>query len=272
MHNSPNSSQVHSQPLLRAVVSNPFAKFRLICFPCAGGNASMFANWPKQVPKEAEVWALNAPGRGARFFEPPYTSMVELVDKLLDEAHILAEKPFVIFGHSLGARIGYELVKRATALGFPMPLHFIASGSRAPNMPCFSLPTYSLPSDAFMQIIYDMDGVPDELRESEEMMSLLEPTFRADFKIAETYTGQVSTLACPITALCGTKDKRVTASEVEQWQDFSYHPITVHSYAGGHFFINHNDAALRDICTLLNKIVAQKNKQQLSEGNLNDSS
>ncbi|WP_394205017.1 thioesterase II family protein [Shewanella waksmanii] len=249
--------KTNSQPLLKAIAPNPSAKYRLICFPCAGGNASMFSSWPEQVPQDFEVFALNAPGRGARFFESPYTSMEELVKNLLEDSHLLAEKPYAIFGHSLGARVGYEFIRRATARGLPMPLHFVASGSRAPNIPCFSSPTYTLSSDAFMQIIYDMDGIPDELRENKEMMALLEPTFRADFQIAETYIGQVNKLACPITALCGTEDCRVPATTVEQWQAFTMYPITVKSYTGGHFFINHNDAALRDICMLLTKILAQ---------------
>lgn len=260
MHNSAIKKDVQkqSQQLLKAVVANPFAQYRIICFPCAGGNAAMFSTWPKQVPQEVEILALHAPGRGARFLDSPYTSMDELVDDLLSEAWLLAEKPYVIFGHSLGARVGYELVRRAIPLGLPMPIHFIASGSRAPNVPCFSAPTYTLPSTDFMQVIYDMDGVPDEVRESEEMMSLLEPTFRADFKIAETYLGKVVTLECPITVLSGTEDKRVSGSAVEQWQSFSSSAINIQYYAGGHFFINHNDAALQDIVALLTKVVAQQ--------------
>ena len=251
-----NSTQQAATKLLKPIVANPFAQYRLICFPCAGGNASMFQSWPAHIQQNIEILALHAPGRGARFFDPPFESMDDLVDNLLPEADVLNEKPYVIFGHSLGARVGYEFVRRATSLGHPSPLHFIASGSRAPNVPCFSSETYTLPSEAFLKLILEMDGIPEEIRSSDEMLSLLEPTFRADFKIAETYLGRVQQMTCPISALCGQDDGRVAKAEVMQWQAFSDLPLMIKTFAGGHFFINHNVDALHDISGILNNAFA----------------
>nr|NIR96325.1 thioesterase [Gammaproteobacteria bacterium] len=41
---------------------NPGAEYRVVCFPCAGGGASMYRSWSELLP-EAEVWAANYPGR-----------------------------------------------------------------------------------------------------------------------------------------------------------------------------------------------------------------
>ena len=108
----------------------PNADLRLICFPYAGGNASSFTPWLKQLDTNIELIAIQAPGRAARLFETPFNRMDALVDELLPLIPQLLDKPVIFYGHSLGSRVAFELMTRLKAKGMSLPVHFIASGSR----------------------------------------------------------------------------------------------------------------------------------------------
>ncbi|ALM92275.1 MULTISPECIES: thioesterase II family protein [Alteromonas] len=264
MMNMKNSLLKSTEPrLLKPVVENASAPYQLICFPCAGGNASMFQSWADFLGADIELLGLHAPGRGARFAEPAFDNMDALVNCLLDEADVLERKPYILLGHSLGARVAYEFAKRATQLGYPAPLHFIASGSRAPNGPKVSSPTHSLPSSEFMNTILEMGGIPDEVRESQEMLHLLEPTFRADFKIAEQYTSTAIPLDCPITAICGDEDYKVPEGLVKKWGSFTTSSWCVRCFSGGHFFINQNPHVIPEISRLIVRCFALFTKPKM---------
>src|SRR5690348_687648 len=76
----------------------------LICAPHAGGGATLFRTWPRALPGIA-VHALDLPGREARFDQPPFTGLDALVASSVDAILPLPQRPFVLFGHSMGALI-----------------------------------------------------------------------------------------------------------------------------------------------------------------------
>src|SRR3954471_165510 len=91
--------------------ARPDAAVRLVCFPHAGGTASFFRQWSELVPEAVEVVALQYPGREDRLAEPLVPTMDELADQLAEDVASLAG-PTVLFGHSLGASVAYEVARR----------------------------------------------------------------------------------------------------------------------------------------------------------------
>jgi medium-chain acyl-[acyl-carrier-protein] hydrolase len=252
------NQQWSGKRLLQAVCPVSAPRCRLICFPCAGGSAAMFRHWPAQLPSDIEVVALHAPGRGARFSEAAYDAMDPLVDDLLQEFRNLTDVPYLIFGHSLGARIAYELCHRAESLGLALPEHFVAAGSRSPDIPCFSQPTYDLPEPAFVAKLAELGGTPSEILQNEEMLSLLLPCLRADFRIAECYTAtSIEPLCCPITVYVGKQDPRTPADAVTSWQRFSPYALEIKRFDGGHFFVNDNAAVTAAIGQMLQSLLTE---------------
>ena len=124
-------------------------EMRMFCFPYAGGSAATFIPWVKQLPSWLELVAVQPPGRSSRMFEEPYQEMQLLIDDLILAFKQLIDKPFMFFGHSLGSRVAFELSKRLQSEGLPLPQHFIASGSRAPFIPCREKPIFDLPEEQF---------------------------------------------------------------------------------------------------------------------------
>ncbi|MEI6181531.1 MAG: thioesterase domain-containing protein, partial [Chloroflexales bacterium] len=97
----------------------PQARLRLFCLPYAGGTASIFRTWPTSVSPSIEVWAIQLPGRETRFHEPRLTRLDELSAILVDVISPHLNLPYAIFGHSMGALIGFALARRLRDQGFP---------------------------------------------------------------------------------------------------------------------------------------------------------
>src|SRR5688572_2556590 len=81
----------------------PEASMRLFCFHYAGGSASLYRLWARQLPSSIEVCPIELPGREDRRSEPPLTRFPELLDRLARMVRPFLDRPYVLFGHSFGA-------------------------------------------------------------------------------------------------------------------------------------------------------------------------
>ncbi len=93
---------------------NPEAQRHLFCFPYTGGSASLFRPWVTAglLSPGIEVHAIELPGRGTRQNEPPITEFTELTDPLSDALLPFAKKDIVLFGHSLGGLMAFEVARQ----------------------------------------------------------------------------------------------------------------------------------------------------------------
>src|SRR5262249_35493102 len=78
------------------------ARFRLLCFPFAGGGSAVFRSWANSLDPSIEVIGVEPPGRLGRIQEKPVSDIEEFVDALTSEILPLLDKPFAFFGHCLG--------------------------------------------------------------------------------------------------------------------------------------------------------------------------
>ena len=73
----------------------PNAKFRLICFPYAGGSAAAYSSWISSLHPEVEVVLIQLPGRGVRIADTLYTRMDEVVKDIYTALVDILSKPFI---------------------------------------------------------------------------------------------------------------------------------------------------------------------------------
>lgn len=217
---------------------NPLATLRLFCLPYAGGGASLFRDWSRLLPREIEVCLVQLPGRENRLTERPFDKIEPLVQTLAEEILPFLDKPFAFFGHSMGALISFELARYLREKSQRSPIHFFASGHRAPQLPDPHPPIYALPLPDFLKKLRTLNGTPDEVLQHEELMHLVLPMLQADFALAETYTyipGEP--LTCPLSAFGGLQDKDVSREEVAAWQQQTSNTFILRLFPGDHFFL-----------------------------------
>ena len=225
----------------------PHADVKLICFPYAGGGVSVFYPWVDLLPDNVELNIIQLPGRGSHFTAQPIDQMDVLVDSLFSELSHLLRSDYIVFGHSLGSRVGFEFVIRALGLGLKPPMHFFASGSAGPQRTCFDNKVYELPDIDFIQELKDINGTPAEILENKELIEMHLPMLRSDFKVAGEYSykGNVS-IASPITVLFGTDDI-ISSEEINMWSAY-FSDFKAVECSGGHFFIDtHPEQVLAEL-------------------------
>jgi medium-chain acyl-[acyl-carrier-protein] hydrolase len=215
------------------------ARLRLICLPYGGASASMFGAWPDLLPPDIELMAIQLPGREDRVFEQPFTRLEPLVRTVAQALRPYLVMPCALFGHSSGALIAFELARELECRLAITPLYLIVSGWPAPQARPRSTPIHHLPNHAFVDALREIGGMPRDIQESDDLMQLLLPGLRADFAISERYVYRPGNpLHCPITALGGTRDSRVSPEELAGWIEQTQRHFAVHLFDGGHFFVN----------------------------------
>src|SRR5215831_10645719 len=209
----------------------------LFCLPFAGGGAGVFREWPAGLPAVIEVCPVHLPGREARFGEPAIGDLDALVDALLEGllSHLVG--PFALFGHSMGGLIAFELADRLRGRGVT-PAWFFASGVRAPHLRPRPDPRHALPDDEFLAALRQLNGTPPELLENPEIMDLMLPTLRSDFRLVETYRYRPRPpLECPVAAFGGRDDPNVPREDLEAWRRQAAGRFEAHVLPGDHFFL-----------------------------------
>lgn len=222
-------------------ISHPITKptLRLFCLPYAGGSASIYFAWAKALPANVELVALQPPGRANRISEAPHTRMEALVEELYTAVAPLLDVPYVVFGHSLGSRVGFELVRMARRRGRRLPEHFIASGSPAPDLPAHSRNIHDLPKERFIQELRELNGTPEVVLANEEFVELLLPLLRADFKLSETYAfAPEPPLDCTLSIFSGEYDKEIGPEQLAAWRPHFTRTSEITMFPGDHFFVD----------------------------------
>jgi acyl-CoA synthetase (AMP-forming)/AMP-acid ligase II/surfactin synthase thioesterase subunit/acyl carrier protein len=219
----------------------PSTAVRLLCLPYGGGQAAVYRRWQDMVPSHVEVCPVELPGRGERMSEVPFTRMEPLVSELKRSLD-LDDRPFAIFGHSLGGLIAFELARALRATGKPQPDHLFISAIGAPGTLSVR-PAHRYASDEQLkQELRTLGGTPEEFLEDEVVMKMTLSLLRADLSVLKTYEyHQEPPLAVPITVFGGTSDQACPPSALDGWRDESA-KARFQFFPGGHFFV-HSAAA-----------------------------
>lgn len=228
----------------------------MFCFPYAGGGASVFRGWGASLPQDLEVCPVQIPGRESRLREPAFSDMGSMVLAIVEGLEPYMNLPFVLFGHSMGAGIAFELARELLRQGRPQPSHLFVAGRRAPHLPAREEPIHSLPEPEFLAKLRELNGTPEEVLQHEELMKLLIPILRADFGVNENYQyTEGEPLAAGISAFGGLGDEDVSREDVEAWKIHTRGQFRARMLPGDHFFLTSNkglllEAISRDLAEL----------------------
>ena len=222
--------------------AQPNPRMRLFCFPYSGGAAHVYAKWHEKLPPDVEVNAIQYPGRSSRFIEPLLTTMADMVRGAYDGIQHLLDRPFALFGHSLGAAIAFEVCRKLEQAG-QTPVFLFPSGRNAPHIDSDREEIHHLDEAAFTEEIRNFNGTPKEVLDNPELMELMVPILRADFTLSETYTFQPGPkLNTPMRAFGADADPHVQVEGIQAWGEYTNGDFKAHIVSGHHFFIQNEQS------------------------------
>lgn len=216
----------------------PEAALRLFCFPFAGGGASIYRAWGKLFGSAVEVCPIQLPGRENRFSEPAFKEAQALAQALASQLQLYSDKPFVMYGHSMGALVAFELARVLQANGMTTPEALILGAHRAAHLPRTRETLYNLDDKTFIERLQRFGGFPEEVLASADLLQFLMPTLKADFTLCDTYIyTEQEPLNCPIHIFTGDSDPEAPPAVMEAWRQHSSVYSQMHVFQAGHFFI-----------------------------------
>lgn len=222
----------------------------LLCVPFAGAGPSFFHPWRELSAGRWRVTSVELPGRERRILDTPYRNVVEAAKGSIDDivADLGEGTSTVLFGHSLGAVLAYELAHLLTDRGVHVE-RLVVSGSPGPWTQRERRAT-GLPDEEFLARVEEFAGFRHEALDHPEMRELILPVLQADCEMHENYVPSTDTpLAVPVCSLRGAWDGLVTAAEARQWQDATTAGFTYAEFPGDHMYLVDHGRDILDTIT-----------------------
>lgn len=226
-------------------------KINLYCLPFAGGNKYSYRKYEQAGLPDANIISLDYPGHGDRLREP----LMNSIEDIATDLHRILKNQikgteYVIYGHSMGGIVGFELIHQIISSGGPAPLHFFITGTVGPSSLSRKEKKWHLLSrDDFFLKLKELDGFPGGGLDDEELLDFIEPIIRADFYAVESYQYKKRLpFDFPLTVITGVEEK-MKEEDIRLWQEETLYQIDFKKMEGKHFFIFDNVQDILKIIT-----------------------
>jgi pyochelin biosynthetic protein PchC len=216
---------------------------RIVCCPHAGGSASFFRGWSADLSATTELWAVQYPGHEDRIAEPCADDLHLVAERVAAAVAPLLDRPLLVFGHSMGAVVAYEVARRIERATPRARITLVVSAAVAPGQ--WQLAFDPGDDDALIEHLRTLDGSTAEVLDDPEMRELVLPPIRSDYRAMAAYRHQSEPrLRRPILAIAGDADPAASPAAMAQWRSFTTGRFALSTLPGGHFYLVAQRAAL----------------------------
>lgn len=223
----------------------PESACTLFCLPYSGGGASMYYGWQRLLGPRVEVAPIHLPGREDRDDEPLSHSAEAIAAAVADRA----DRPYAIYGHSMGARLGFEVIRALRRQGAGLPFRFYPAACLPPDTAWPFTRCVGLPDDDFLNVLAERLNAPAKAWTIPEIRKLMLPVLRADLTWTAEYQYQAEPpLAVPLVGLAGADDAEAGPSSMPGWSRHTSASFRLHTLPGDHFFLR---SAAAEVTSLL---------------------
>ncbi|MCG5218614.1 alpha/beta fold hydrolase [Streptosporangium soli] len=223
-------------PWIRVHKRRPEAGVRLVCLPHAGGAASFYRDWGPSLPDWLEVLTVQYPGREDRLAEPLIDDLDTLADEVARAIEPECDRPVALFGHSMGAAVGYQVACRLAG-GPARPVALYVSACSPPGR-ALGTAVHELDDDALADDLRGQGGTDPRVLADPDLREIVFDIVRNDYRLVETHRPRPPVRQpAPITAYGADDDPVVDAATMAGWAAATSAGFTLRRMAGGHFYL-----------------------------------
>jgi medium-chain acyl-[acyl-carrier-protein] hydrolase len=223
---------------------SPTAKARLFCLPHAGGGASAYRPWCDVLAPDIEVVPVQPPGRETRFKERPYASFGPMLAELTPIIAARTDKPYALFGHSMGGHLAFELARSLRRAGAPAPQALFISARQATHLPPAAPLMGAMSDEELLATIRHRYGLGVQV-DDEALYRLLLPLIRADIIATETWPpADEPPFEFPVYVMGGEQDAFVPLTGLDGWARYAAAGFERTLFPGAHFYLTAERAAV----------------------------
>ncbi|MFC4587073.1 thioesterase II family protein [Sphaerisporangium corydalis] len=217
----------------------PAATRSLVCLGFCGGGTGAYRPWAAHLDDRTELTLICYPGREGRFAEAPARSWEELADDATAAVLSAAGRPYVLFGHSMGGWMAFEVATRIERSGGPVPEALVVSSCNAPDRGLTErdrFPSFGDTDEALLSWMRTIGLLPDHVRSDPDLMDMAYELMRADIRVRDSYTAPGARTRIPVRVLYGRDDEVIEPGVAGQWAGVCDGPCRVDALPGGHFY------------------------------------
>ncbi|MCM2414184.1 MULTISPECIES: alpha/beta fold hydrolase [unclassified Streptomyces] len=242
----------------------------LFCFHHAGAGISAFARWQQVLGDAAEVVPVLLPGRGPRAKENRITDVPVLMNELRELITPLLDRPYLLYGHSLGGLVAHALTRTLEDDGLLPPVRLVIGAVPPPHLRNPLLRGAGLPDAELLDLLVEFEAAPPEAagRDSSLWRRHVIPALRDDLRLGEALcqVNADAAVGTPLLALAGREDRLAPLTEMAEWADYSVSRFRLQTLAGGHYFVRERvvPELLREVALELRETVQQEYRAESS--------
>jgi surfactin synthase thioesterase subunit len=211
---------------------------RLFCLPHAGAGASTYRAWPAAFAPHVDVQPVQLPGRENLLAEELVSDSDTVVRQLAERLAPAFDRPFALFGHSMGALLAAELTAALERAGGPLPALLVVSGrgGRVETNGTIQRWWAHVDDDELVRETLRQGVTDPEVFADPELREMIIEILRNDYELCARYRPSFDRLTVPILAFAGTADDRAPIEDVLAWRDRTVARCEVRALPGDHFF------------------------------------
>lgn len=215
---------------------------KVICLPHAGGMAMSYKCFERYADKDIQFIIVELSGHGGRCGEGLYNTFEEAVDDIYKQIKdVIREEEYIIFGHSMGSWLAFELYYKIKREKNTMPMHMFFSGNVSPFYEKDRIKSSDLSDEVFLENIVREGLTSREIFEDSKLREIFLPVLKHDFQMLEDYYPEASRelIHCEITVMGGYQDISM-GNKIESWRSLTSKKCKVYYFKGDHFFLFSN--------------------------------
>lgn len=213
----------------------------LACLGFCGGGSGSFHAWIDVLPPDVELAAICYPGHEGRHSEEFAADWDALADDATEAVlAVAAEGPYVLFGHSMGALMAFDVTARVEQAAGPPPDVLVVSSADAPSRGLTAddmFPPRQYTDQQLLEWMRTYGLMPDYALDDPDLAEMAVELMRADIKIRDTFRYVAGTcVRTSLQVLTGSDDAVIEADAGKRWEALTLGGFWHGVLPGGHFY------------------------------------